>query len=223
MDSFQRGWSKSVTRIMWRLLWVSYFRISFTLFASVLNVQATDFIWFHFFLTRARKHANWRWYKSLLAGLWENEWNFQKYGFIQMDSDCPASSVISGGGERVWSPVLHFPRYKWIVFMSHTPSLWDVCNLFIYLFFASTMFLVRRSDAQTCAHADLLRSPPHVMWTLWVSLCGAPNQITSHVEEMNLRRAEREQRVICKRAPRCMCAWLHRVERGDRGLRLKNK
>lgn len=87
--------------------------------------------------------------------------------------------------------------------------------LFIYFFFASTMFLLRRSDPQTCAHTDLLRSPPHVMWTLWVSLCGAPNQITSHVEEMNLRRAEREQRVICKRASRCMCARLHRDERGD--------
>lgn len=69
-----------------------------------------------------------------------------------MDSDCPASSVISSGGERVWSPVLHFPRYKWIVFMSHTPSLWDMCYLFIYLFIASTMFLLRRSDPQTCAH-----------------------------------------------------------------------
>lgn len=40
--------------------------------------------------------------------------------------------------------------------------------------------------------------PASLIWTLWVLLCGAPNELTSHVEGINLRLQNESKTIHCK-------------------------
>lgn len=56
--------------------------------------------------------------------------------------------------------------------------------------------------------------PASLMWTLWVLLCGAPNEITSHVEGINLREESESKTINWERPSTYMCAGLYETGTG---------